>query len=366
MYRVLLVDDEKQALDGLKIMIDWNAYGFEICGCAKNGEAALGMIESHSPDLVVTDIKMPKLTGVELAREAYSKYKHVKFIIISGYSEFKYATEAMRYGVKYYCYKPIDLGEMGEALANIKNDIDREEFFRYMRETGLMDESAHENVDLDILSIERDCKDITKSIVMFDEDDVKQKIELLFENPDTNGFERLALLYYKLVYDITGLIREMKTEPGKFFYEAEKIYGTVRSPDALKEHIRILCLGVMDFLRRERKQNFSDCVSQAEEYIKNNFDRDVTVKELAKLLYTHPVYLGNLFSKKMGIGINEYTNKLRTKKAAELICETDLTINEIANTVGFNNYNNFFRNFEKHMGKSPVEYRRTHEVSEHN
>ncbi len=126
MYQVLIVDDESLIRDGLKYIMDWEAAGFSICGEASNGEDALRLILSDQPDLVLMDIRMPKMHGLEVVKTARECDFKGKFIILSGYSDFKYAQEAIRYGVDFYLTKPIDEDELADSLQNIKQALDSE------------------------------------------------------------------------------------------------------------------------------------------------------------------------------------------------------------------------------------------------
>ncbi|OCT15368.1 hypothetical protein A8709_14885 [Paenibacillus pectinilyticus] len=106
MYKVMFADDEPFALEGISFMADWEALGFEIVGMCENGEEALACIEAHNPDLVVTDIRMPVIDGLELIETVQKTGSDPIFIILSGYNDFEYARSALRFGVKHYLLKP--------------------------------------------------------------------------------------------------------------------------------------------------------------------------------------------------------------------------------------------------------------------
>ena len=112
METVLIADDEVNIREGLKIIIDWNELGFEICGEAANGEEALSAILEKNPSLVLLDIRMPKMYGTDLIRIARERGYKGRFIILSGYSDFTDAQAAIRYGVDFYITKPIDEDEL--------------------------------------------------------------------------------------------------------------------------------------------------------------------------------------------------------------------------------------------------------------
>lgn len=126
MYQVLIADDEALIRDGLKCIVDWEQYGFTIGGEAANGEEALRFILAKQPELVLLDIRMPKLQGLEVVKAAREQDFKGKFIILSGYSDFCYAQEAIRYGVDFYLTKPLDEDALSEALDKIKLSLDSE------------------------------------------------------------------------------------------------------------------------------------------------------------------------------------------------------------------------------------------------
>ena len=124
MHKVILVDDENFFRKGLRSLIDWEACGFGVAGEATNGEDALALIDEVNPELVITDIRMPVLDGLELIKQVMQKEGyHPKFIIISGHSDFKYAQQAVRYGVHDFILKPIDQEEIEETLQSLSNTI---------------------------------------------------------------------------------------------------------------------------------------------------------------------------------------------------------------------------------------------------
>lgn len=124
--KVLIIDDETIVRTGLKSIIDWSAYGFDICGEADNGEDGLQKIMELNPDLVLLDIKMPGMYGIDVASRARKDGFKGKIIILSGYSDFEYAHEAIKSGVDAYLLKPIDEDELIEAVTRVKSKLDSE------------------------------------------------------------------------------------------------------------------------------------------------------------------------------------------------------------------------------------------------
>lgn len=123
---LFIADDETSIRDGLKYIIDWEKLGFSLCGEASNGEDALSLILALQPSLVLLDVKMPKLHGTEVIRLAREAGYQGKCIILSGYSDFKYAQEAIKSGVSFYLTKPIDEEELYAAVREIRDTLSAE------------------------------------------------------------------------------------------------------------------------------------------------------------------------------------------------------------------------------------------------
>ena len=119
MYKVLIVDDEVFILEGLKSIIPWKDLNLEVVETAENGEEALEKYKKSDIDIVVTDITMPKMNGLQLIKSIKEIGGRCKFIILSGYDDFNYAREALRLGIENYILKPINEEELKETLENI-------------------------------------------------------------------------------------------------------------------------------------------------------------------------------------------------------------------------------------------------------
>lgn len=141
MYKVLLVDDERMILDGISMIIDWESYGVQLTGKAMNGIEALEFIEKDPPDIVITDITMPGLDGIGLVSKTRERFPAIKWIFLSGYSEFEYAQQAMRYGVRHYLLKPCNEEKISEALTEVvrekKEEDEANEYMQSIQEEAL-------------------------------------------------------------------------------------------------------------------------------------------------------------------------------------------------------------------------------------
>ena len=125
-YKVILVDDEVEVIDAMQALIHWDELGFEVVGSATNGVKALELVEKLQPDVVLTDIKMPYMDGLELARRLNKDYPNIYILLCTGFDEFEYAQEAVRLEIKEYMLKPINASELSAGLTKLKDTLDRE------------------------------------------------------------------------------------------------------------------------------------------------------------------------------------------------------------------------------------------------
>lgn len=126
MIKIFLVEDEIVIRNGIKNSINWEKEGYEFVGEASDGELAYPMIMKEKPDILITDIRMPFMDGLELSKMVKKELPEIKILILSGYNEFEYAKEAIRLGVTEYLLKPITSVKLLESLGEVAKVIEQE------------------------------------------------------------------------------------------------------------------------------------------------------------------------------------------------------------------------------------------------
>ena len=125
-YKVFFVEDEIVTREGIRDKVDWRGHGFEFCGEAPDGEIALPLLQTVRPDVLITDIKMPFMDGLELARIMHERMPATKIVILSGHDEFEYAQKAIKLGVTEYLLKPITVQDLHRTLRQVAAELDSE------------------------------------------------------------------------------------------------------------------------------------------------------------------------------------------------------------------------------------------------
>ena len=123
MEKLLIVDDEEIELDGMAELIDWPSYGYELVGTAVNGKRGLALIQEKQPDIVITDIKMPVMDGLAMIRAAQEQHADAVFVVLSGYGDYEYTSQAMQLGIRHYILKPCDESKILPVLEQARAEL---------------------------------------------------------------------------------------------------------------------------------------------------------------------------------------------------------------------------------------------------
>ncbi len=153
MLKLIIADDERIIRETISHLIDWETYGIELAGLCRDGIEAYDMILDESPDIVLTDIKMPGLSGLELIERVNRTNQDIVFILLSGYGEFSYAREAMKYGVRHYLLKPCNEEQIISSIREASEECYHKRAFRQMQEQqNLLQSNLHGSIITNIIN----------------------------------------------------------------------------------------------------------------------------------------------------------------------------------------------------------------------
>ncbi|QYR20201.1 response regulator [Paenibacillus sp. sptzw28] len=513
MYDVLLVDDEPLAIEGLQLLIDWEKRGFRVGAVCTNGEEALRVIRHSPPALVVTDIRMPYMDGLELilrTREAGNDA--TKFVILSGFDDYVYAREALRLGVTHYMTKPIIGLEADQVLAELQEELGKQlqagmirtfagryavkraltallsghapesernpelpklsgfaAGWTYMHIAGeeaaleTASETAEQFAEQQRLCWTVDSGDGSLGLVCgsagTDESEIGQLVQGLYdrlqgeitdsmigiavgstqsslfaiarsryearEAARSLSFNRYPrVVYYDEIKDLplgfdlrvleeADSIAEMVEggDPEALASSIRTIFEIFEHQRMMPELVEVFAVRVIDRCREIylelggnedefpaasiwdahlaqstpyneagqrltalcrkcrqgiaalRERRTGGTIVRVAEYLREHYRESCTIKELAERFYLNPVYLGQSFSAKYGVGIIDYVHDIRIEEAMRLLRETDQTSAAVAEAMGYGSYQHFLKQFEKRTAVKPTEYKQAHNAA---
>lgn len=406
MTTLLIADDERTIREGIASSCNWNLLGIMRVLLAADGKEAYEKIIEERPEIVIIDVIMPEMTGLEVISCFTSDDKRPEFIIVSGYEEFHYAQEAIRYNVNNYLLKPCDPTEIEEtikhALEKIKQRKSKAQEQSHLREyIDLLMPQAQEQIfrnflventkkaqDLFKKVFRRCCGTYKMLLLIVEEPDDYAKLPALKKCLDA-AVESIGFSISVIVRNCVVLMFEAQEE-----MEIRNMYGQICDLAAECELTGIKAVvsnkGIIDSLPQLYQEayqagrcistgrvcsgenfgvplvdagtaQFSEPIRQAIKYLNDNLDdSSLSLNHIAlNVLYLNPDYFGKLFKKECGVKFSDYLMMLRIEKAKQIIAMSlDLKIYEVAQRVGFGDSAGYFgRAFRKYTGMLPSEYR---------
>lgn len=338
MYTVLLVDDEPLVVKGLRIIIEKSAMPISSIWEVDNGDTALSLIEKKAPDIVITDIRMPRMDGLELCERIHSRFPKTSIIIVSGYDDFGYAQKAMSYNVREYLLKPVRRIELVDSMTRVIKEKDKDNRLPYIAYSEL-------EMVVDILETglwHNRLEGIRQGI---------DKLHGLFKDVPIAYCKNITADIYKmLLYKLTVKIGYTMNRQ-LLHYDNEDIGG-------FSIWLEEVFTGLLNELNERKENSDFHLFEMAKEYIRNNYDSNITLEELAHKMGFSPSYFSQLFKIKTGKSFVQYKNEIRLNKAKEMLFQSGKSITEVAIDVGYNDLTYFIRVFKNFTGLTPNEYKR--------
>ncbi|MFC5470832.1 response regulator [Cohnella suwonensis] len=346
MYRVLLADDEPLVLEGLRLMVDWQGHGFTICGEACDGEDAFELIRRLDPDLVVTDVRMPVVDGLQLIENCAKMQLRATFIILSGHDEFEYIRQALRYAVRNYWLKPIDTDEIHGTLAELRKEW---EAGRQAAEPMLRDEKEGRVKERE--------KELSTAIESHDFSRIDAAAERLLRlvKRSIPESEFRAYMSNRIVDLIRGMTeRETSDEKSEDVFLHSSMFSDSEE-SVWHEHVKSLCREAAANLAARRLK--TGAAGEAARYVRLHYRMPLKLQDVARELYIQPAYLGQLFKKTVGMSFIDYVHYIRILEAQKMLRRTDLKIAQVARNVGYSDPELFTAKFKQFTNTLPSQYK---------
>lgn len=293
MWKVLLVEDEVFVRESVREIIAWEELGFKVMGEAGNGSEALAMIRRDPPDLVLADIVMPEMDGVELLRRTREEGYRSRFIMLTCIGEFEYVRQAMEYGASNYILKlSMSVNSLRDTLRKVSTELARDGAIARSQAAGPPPSD-------DLVAEEQQPHQLPSSL------------RISAGSPEARAHEG-----GKGAADV----QSRGPKVGEAAISHPEVYKIIQ-------------------------------------YISENYSQDITVKSMAQYVMMGENYVSALFKKKTGLTLIHYLHETRVEKAKEYLIHTELPVHEIGHRVGFVNDNYFIKIFKRLTQQTPSKYR---------
>lgn len=386
MYNILIVDDEPIVKIALRSILPWEEYGFFICGTAGNGLEALSLVEKQHPDVIITDLKMPGMDGLELIRTLKEKNYPGEILVLSNYEDFDSVRSALLLGAADYLLKikiqadtllaclnktteklQKKAGEKSPVPEEIISENRNRLLLSFFQRDSSLASFIRENRETELDFMEKSCAICYVTFEKFLSNDAFSISANLLRDMILDAVQGVLQPYILVLNDYSALVvfsqKELTVSQIKVEQLVKKLYNRFTmyqsfAPDMpyqenLKNYEEARKI-YQSFHQNEG--HYKNDVAKTITYIEENYMHRLTLASISANVNLSSSYLCRVFKSEVGTSITSYLNNLRIRKAATLIKEQDLSLKEISAMVGIDDQLYFSRLFKKCMGISPSEY----------
>ncbi|MEW9699415.1 response regulator [Paenibacillus sp. SI8] len=387
---ILIVDDENVIREGIQRTLNNRFPQYQI-HLAANAEQAMTLLRNHPIRLVLTDILMPGMTGLELMNMSRSRHPHVKWVVISAYSEFAYAQEAVRLGAKDYLLKPIGKEVLSEMIEKLSEEIIRESEWteeaqllktnlRYLQEAVFQRWALGLDTGrIDMQPFVEQYPNFHLIMVKMESDKVVHLENFIIENVLLELIERfgkgfvtmhdnkslLGLVTLPQGASVSELVDELRGHLIKYLKVPFQIMFTERIDrfQAVPAEVQRMRQASTTQVYEHYANGSDRSIEVAQQYIRTHYHADLSLEKVAAIVYLNPAYFSQLFKQKTGQGFKEYVIHLRLEQAKQLLMNPKMKLADIAERIGYQDMRHFSQVFRKKYGVTPSEYRQENSVS---
>ncbi|WP_438446044.1 response regulator [Gorillibacterium sp. sgz5001074] len=416
MLKLLIVDDDDWIREGLKRNIPWEEAGIQVAGTASNGQEGWEQVRLLAPDLLLTDIRMPFMDGLQLAEKVAGEYPDIKVVFLTGYDDFAYAKKALQLKASDFVLKYEENDKILESVAAAGRNLEEQRRVseKVRKSSGLIENqfwsdllagsgseervkreaeliglplrgpffgaaviqaegskrfnrpNAPENPELMLFSVKNICTELYPGGAEgLHFATYNQRVNIIIQTSDTGDKELLNRRLNTLLEPIREAISRYLKIPVYIgvgaFYEGPGwlpvSYNEALSAVGLKDVASGSGIIWSDEIRYSRSSH-QTVIDRVMEYIRKHYaNEDLSLSQMAEEVHMTPAYVSTLFKKYKDMTVMDYVTGVRVEKAKELLAGTDLKGYEVAEKVGYANAQYFSVLFKKVTGQSPIEYR---------
>ena len=416
MYKVIIVDDENIIRESLSMFIEGYCTGFVVEQTFEDGKDVIEYLKTADVDVVLTDIRMHEISGLQLLGFIHNFKPGIKTVIISGYKDFEYARAALEYRVANYLVKPTCPDELKKIFEQLYETLETERRSKLQLEENqkiltellpMFQTQFFYDLITGVLQNEEEIQKRFESL-MFDfslYNSVVCVVEMLIDNYDllldkwSYGREQLKLALINIIKGTSGeidcfyvdfkdnrlflslILKEQKNLSAASNFLKDRLNEVVEYCEQLidfKVSIKPIsdCARILDIKNAFDNGKFADIttntnektdkmssettIQKAKKFIIDNLQKDLTLEEIAGQVFLNPIYFSRFFKQQTGENFTDYLISVRMQRAKELLLDSELKVYEISHMVGYFDNKHFGKLFKEESGLTPTEYRQKH------
>jgi two-component system, response regulator YesN len=339
MYKLLIVDDEPIIRRGLEKLLQESAGESISVRTAANGVEALAEMHRDRPHFLFTDIRMPRMDGLELCRRASEEFDDCLLVVVSGYDDFEYARKSISYGVVDYLLKPVSKKSVAEVIQKL--------IARYQKQ---MNQHVPSLGQLELWA-----EGLEKAIWSLNQQELSGILAELQLAACAKGLSHRQTS--ELLEQLHEGLKRKWNARDLFVYDRKLEFSSSSTKEQLFERFVEELQGHFTSLRSKRKGQAKDPVEESKIYIEEHLAKEVSLEEVADVLGLNPSYFSQLFKQTTGETFIQYRIRRRMEKAKKLLENPSYRITDISYEIGYADHPHFTKTFKKYTGYSPSEYR---------
>lgn len=363
---VLIADDETMPRITLRDYLPWGDFFVDKVVLASDGQEALELAKAFHPDIIISDMKMPHLNGLELAAAVRDFLPSCQFIFLSGYTDKEYLKGAIKLKAASYVEKPIDLDEITNAIhevvADLQHDFMADPKFLFFRGETQNTEALNSKEYLCDKSLLRQLENNIRQIKQ--DDTLLMLNTMLSDIKECEGTspDYIRHLYRQIIFMFLHAaesqnIQSIISQTDSLLYTGAKQPTLNQLWDTLLQTAQIYFSSLLS--------SDQDITSKVDRFLEKNYcNAALTVQEVADNLGFTYTYLCSAYKKSCGKTVNQRLTEIRVQNAKELLTSTNKKLYEVANAVGYADGKYFVKVFTREAGLSPKQYRERHAYEE--
>lgn len=344
MYRIVLIDDEPWVLSGLEELLDWERFGFKIVGKFTNSLEAFKNICSIRPDAIITDIRMPKMSGIELMCALKKENINAEVVLISAYRDFEAAREGIRYGAFRYILKPFQQDEVEKVILLLAKKL----------------RESNKPTIIDPNHITPSTEQILRQAAVY-----PNCLLILCDHPEKMSLDKRNIHETRVWLDggDTVFLVSAKTKELVYSMISKFRYDPIAGVGFSRLQSDFLCFfEMLEEAKYALNNGFTyspnSLAADIQLFICRSIPEQPSLTDIASKFYLSKTYLSDMFKEKTGSTITEFIQYTRLYHAArKMLLTPNQDLKEIAIQLGYTDYSYFGRIFKRQFGVSPSEYR---------